>query len=170
MSFESRRPLAPELQTVRWFNTDHPLTLAGLRGKIVLLHAFQMLCPGCVMSAIPQAQRLDELAKHLGVVTIGLHTVFEHHAVMTPDALDAFLHEYRITFAVAVDEPASLGVLPKTMAAYQMQGTPTMVVIGRDGCVAQQIFGIQDDLDLGLRLGQLLALPEINYAQARHSA
>ena len=37
---------APELVVSRWFNTSEPLTLAGLRGRVVMLHAFQMLCPG----------------------------------------------------------------------------------------------------------------------------
>ena len=39
---------APELVVESWFNTREPLTLADLRGRVVLLHAFQMLCPGCV--------------------------------------------------------------------------------------------------------------------------
>ena len=46
---------APELQVAQWFNTDAPVTLAGLRGKVVLVDAFQMLCPGCVTHTIPQA-------------------------------------------------------------------------------------------------------------------
>ncbi|HET8764604.1 MAG TPA: TlpA family protein disulfide reductase, partial [Rhodanobacter sp.] len=49
--------LAPEWQVSRWFNST-PLTLAGLRGKVVVAHAFQMLCPGCAMTALPQMQRL----------------------------------------------------------------------------------------------------------------
>jgi peroxiredoxin len=55
--------LAPEPQVERWFNSDKPMTLAGLRGKVVVLHAFQMLCPGCVSHAIPQVKRLHELAR-----------------------------------------------------------------------------------------------------------
>ena len=47
---------APELQVAQWFNTDAPVTLAGLRGKVVLVYAFQMLCPGCVTHTIPQAE------------------------------------------------------------------------------------------------------------------
>ena len=69
----------------------------------VLLHAFQMLCPGCVSHAVPQAERVhQEYAEH-GVSVIGLHTVFEHHAAMMPVALEAFLHEYRVTHPVGVD-------------------------------------------------------------------
>ncbi|MEK7768779.1 MAG: TlpA family protein disulfide reductase, partial [Pseudomonadota bacterium] len=52
--------VAPELQISDWLNTPQPLTLASLRGKVVVLHAFQMLCPGCVQFGIPQAQRIYE--------------------------------------------------------------------------------------------------------------
>ena len=38
---------APELAVSQWFNTSEPLSLAGRKGQVVLLHAFQMLCPGC---------------------------------------------------------------------------------------------------------------------------
>ena len=52
--------IAPELQTSGWLNTPEPLTLTSLRGKIVVLHSFQMLCPGCVQIGIPQVQRVYE--------------------------------------------------------------------------------------------------------------
>jgi peroxiredoxin len=147
---------APELLVERWFNTDVPITLAELRGKIVVIHAFQMLCPGCVVHAIPQARRLHELARGTNLVILGLHTVFEHHAAMTPVALEAFLHEYRIAFPVGVDRPASDGPIPKTMAAYGMRGTPSTIIIDRTGHVVHHTFGIEDDLELGILLGRLL--------------
>jgi hypothetical protein len=109
---------APALEVERWFNTDAPPTLAALRGKVVVLHAFQMLCPGCVAHAIPQARRLHELARQRDdLVVLGLHCVFEHHAAMTPVSLEAFLHEYRISFPVAVDRPSTNDPIPRTMAA-----------------------------------------------------
>ena len=96
--------MAPEWQVEVWLNTQAPLASSQLRGRVVLLHAFQMLCPGCVSHhAVPQAERVHrEYAEH-GVSVIGLHTVFEHHAAMMPVALEAFLHEYRITHPVGVD-------------------------------------------------------------------
>ena len=36
---------APELLVQAWFNTDRPLLLAGLRGRVVVLAAFQVLVP-----------------------------------------------------------------------------------------------------------------------------
>ena len=46
---------APDLQVAEWINNDGPVTLLGLRGKVVVLEAFQMLCPGCVAHGLPQA-------------------------------------------------------------------------------------------------------------------
>jgi peroxiredoxin len=149
-------PIAPELEVERWFNTDKAIDLAGLRGRIVVLHAFQMLCPGCVAHAIPQAKRLHELSRGTDLVVLGIHTVFEHHAAMTPVALEAFLHEYRIPFPVAVDKPDPDGPIPRTMAAYRMRGTPSTIIIDRDGRLRHHAFGLEDDLALGLQLGTLL--------------
>ncbi|MEO8325481.1 MAG: redoxin domain-containing protein [Nitrospirota bacterium] len=145
---------APEWQTTDWFNTPEPLSLSGLRGQVVLLHAFQMLCPGCVSYGLPQAQRVAKLFPDVSV--IGLHTVFEHHEAMGLASLRAFLHEYRIRFPVAVDLPGPDGdPLPRTMRAYAMQGTPTTVLIDARGLLHQQIFGVHDDLLLGAEIGWL---------------
>ena len=35
---------------------------------------------------------------------IGLHTVFEHHAAMTPVSLEAFIHECQLSFPIGVDQ------------------------------------------------------------------
>ncbi|TAJ86175.1 peroxiredoxin [Reyranella sp.] len=149
---------APPIEAERWFNTDLPLSLEMFHGKVVVLHAFQMLCPGCVSQAVPQARRLHEIAKNIDdLVVLGIHTVFEHHAAMTPVSLEAFLHEYRLTFPVAVDRASSDGPIPQTMAAYGFKGTPSTVVIDREGRIARHSFGAEDDLVLGLMLGSLLS-------------
>ena len=149
--------LAPEIAVSRWFNTSEPLTLSGLRGRPVLLHAFQMLCPGCVAHGTPQTQRAFDLFKHSDLQVIGLHTVFEHHAAMTPVSLEAFIHEYRLTFPIGVDEAAEGTPLPVTMGRYGMQGTPTSILIGRDGRIVHHGFGQQADMALGAIIAAELA-------------
>ncbi len=52
---------APEWITTHWFNTPTSLSLKQLRGNVVAMVAFQMLCPGCVAQAIPQMNALHEL-------------------------------------------------------------------------------------------------------------
>lgn len=152
-------PLAPELAVAEWFNTPTPITLADLRGRVVMLHAFQMLCPGCVAHGTPQAQRAHNLFPNADLAVIGVHTVFEHHAAMTPVSLEAFIHEYRLTFPIGVDQQGEDGPIPVTMRRYEMRGTPTTIVIGRDGRIRHHGFGREDDLALGAMLGSLLAEP-----------
>ncbi|OYW87975.1 MAG: alkyl hydroperoxide reductase [Sphingobium sp. 32-64-5] len=151
---------APPWQVSRWFNTDAPLTLADCRGRVVALHAFQMLCPGCVRDGLPQAQRIARLFDPSRVVVVGLHTVFEHHGVMTPEALAVFIREYRLTFPIGVDNMGSPGPIPATMAAYAMQGTPTLILIDRWGRLRKQSFGVEDDMRVGADIALLLAEQE----------
>lgn len=162
--------LAPSWRTTEWLNTPEPLTLEQLRGRVVLLHAFQMLCPGCVSRGIPQAQRVAELFAGAPLVVVGLHTVFEHHDGMKVESLRAFLHEYRVRFPVGVDAPDPGGeAIPQTMRAYGMRGTPTTVLIDAQGRLRRQVFGAHDDLLLGAEL-QTLLLEAASTANDRSSA
>lgn len=152
----SEAKLAPQWSIDCWFGTDGPLDLESLRGRVVVLHAFQMLCPGCVSHGLPQAKRVAAAFSTSDVAVVGLHSVFEHHDVMGPQALRAFLHEYAIDFPVGVDRPGTDGPLPQTMARYQMRGTPTLVLIDRAGRLRVQAFGRPDDLWVGAAVGGLL--------------
>lgn len=150
--------LAPELQTTTWINAERGLSLARLRGRVVLVHAFQMLCPACVAHGIPQAQRVAELFESEPLTVIGLHTVFEHHEAMGSASLRAFMHEYRVRFPVGIDAPGPDGdPIPRTMRAYGMQGTPTTLMIDATGRLRRQVFGVHDDLLLGAEIGTLLS-------------
>jgi hypothetical protein len=152
--------MAPPWRISEWLNTPAPLDLEAMRGRVVVACAFQMLCPGCVSHAIPQLKSVHELFTPLGVVVVGLHTVFEHHQAMTTTALRAFLHEYRVRCPVGIDAPADDGgPIPLTMAAYQMQGTPTFLLIDRTGHLRRQSFGHIPDLQLGAEVMQLLLEP-----------
>nr|WP_307727593.1 redoxin domain-containing protein [Massilia sp. ST3] len=150
---------APEFEVSAWLNAPGPVTLASLRGMVVAVYAFQMLCPGCVAHAIPQAQ---SIARHIGrddLAVLGLHTVFEHHEAMNENALRAFIHEYRIGFPVGIDRPAARGPMPSTMARYGMRGTPTLLLFDRAGVLRHSLFGHVPDMQVGALLGQLLAEP-----------
>ncbi len=148
---------APDWRISEWLNTSQPSSLLQLRGKVVLVEAFQMLCPGCVSDGLPQAQRVHDMFGHDDVAVVGLHSVFEHHAAQTLTALTAFLHEYRISFPVGVDMPGAADGIPQTMAAYQMRGTPTLVLIDRQGRRRFQHFGHVPDLRLGAEIMALVS-------------
>ncbi len=163
---------APELQVAQWFNAPAPITLSALRGKVVAIEAFQMLCPGCVSHGLPQAQKLRKIFPEEHLVVLGLHTVFEHHTAMPPVALQAFLHEYRIGFPVGVDMPSDAGPIPRTMAAYGMRGTPSLLLIDRACRLRQHHFGQLDDMALGAQVAMLLgeAVAEVVPADAGSGA
>lgn len=146
---------APELEVDSWLNTPQPLSLGGLKGRVVLIHAFQMLCPGCVIHGLPQVASAAELYPVSEVQVIGLHSVFEHHDVMTVAALKAFIHEYRISFPVAVDRPSPGNPMPMTMRKFNLQGTPSLILIDKAGCIRFQHFGRLHDLQLGDMIGRL---------------
>jgi peroxiredoxin len=133
MSKDDGAAPAPNWQVSQWLNTKVALDLAALRGRVVVLHAFQMPCPGCVTHGVPQAERMHRQFERSDVAVIGMHTVFEHHSAMTPEALQVFLQEFRITHPVGVDRAIDGDPVPATMRAYQMQGTPTLVLIDRQG-------------------------------------
>ncbi|WP_326491495.1 redoxin domain-containing protein [Neorhizobium galegae] len=150
---------APELAVSEWFNTAHPLTLSDLRGQVVFLHAFQLLCPGCVSEALPQLRRIEQVFRGTELQIIGLHTVFEHHDAMTPVTLKAFIHEYRLTTPIGVDLHDGTSDVPVTMRRYCFRGTPSSVLIGRDGSILHHAFGVEDDIVVGARIATALASP-----------
>ncbi|HEV2610107.1 MAG TPA: TlpA disulfide reductase family protein [Noviherbaspirillum sp.] len=148
--------LYPELDVVEWINTTQPIRMTDLRGRVVVLHAFQMLCPGCVQYGIPQAERIARAFPRKDVAVLGLHTVFEHHDVMTPAALRAFASEYRLSMPIGIDRPADEGSIPRTMKLLQLRGTPTLVIFDKTGRVRHQHLGQVDDLRVGAEIGALL--------------
>jgi hypothetical protein len=161
---------APELLVQTWFNTDRPLLVSGLRGKVVVLAAFQVLCPHSIAAAVPQAQRIYEIFEPKDVAVIGLHATFEHHDAFNAAVLKAFIQEYRLKFPIALDQPNPASPIPHTMDRYKMRGTPSLVLIDRHGYVRKHAFGAVEDLKLGAEIGALTQESAAAAAAARSSA
>lgn len=148
--------LAPEFITSEWFNADNAAKLADYRGKVVVVEAFQMLCPGCILHGIPLALEIQRMFPADQVAVLGLHCVFEHHAAMTPVSLNAFLQEFQVTFPVAVDA-AGEGCMPQTMEAYQLRGTPSLLIIDQKGELQAHHLGQVSELQIGAEIATLIA-------------
>ena len=148
---------APPLQITTWLNVTEQPTLETLQGRVVLLHAFQMRCPGCHEFATPQAQRVHESMPEVAV--IGLHCVFENHDLQSPQLLERYVQDQRLTFPIAVDAPGADEGLPLTMKALNLDGTPSLVLLDRQGRIRMKRLGHVPDLQLGAALGHLLAEP-----------
>jgi thiol-disulfide isomerase/thioredoxin len=127
------RVRAPELVGRRWLNTGgHELTLAELRGRVVLLDFWTFCCVNClhVLDELrPVEERFpDEL------VVIGVHSPkFEHEG--DPAAVEAAVERYAVHHAV-LDDPQLV-----TWQAYTARAWPTLVVVDPEGYVVATMSG-----------------------------
>lgn len=144
--FDPENP--PELTTAAWFNSDAPLALADLKGKVVVMAAFQQHCPGSLKHGLPQAQRMAGAFSDDEVIVIGLNTPFEETDKQDKAALEAFVDQQGLTFPVALDKTDGQAV-PQTMDAYEIQGTPTVLIFDRQGRLRRHYLGQVDDLRIG---------------------
>src|SRR3546814_6993426 len=69
---EASPPMAPEWTVSRWINADGAPSLQSLRGRVVFLHAFQMLCPACVQHAVPQSLKVAAAFASTDLAVVGL--------------------------------------------------------------------------------------------------
>ena len=66
------RPEAPEFPPLQWLNTDKPLSLRELRGKIVLLDFWTYCCINCI-HIMPDLKKLEKKYPN-ELVVIGVHS------------------------------------------------------------------------------------------------
>jgi thiol-disulfide isomerase/thioredoxin len=130
---ERIRVRAPELRGRRWLNTGgRPLSLAELRGKIVLLDFWTFACVNC-LHVLDELRELEERYADV-LVIIGVHSPkFAHEA--DPDAVEAAVERYAVGHPV-LDDPEL-----RTWDAYAARAWPTLVVIDPRGYVVAQMSG-----------------------------
>ena len=141
----------PEFETSRWFNTEKPLTRERFKGRVVMLTVFQSLCPASLKHSLPQAQRISQAFETEEVAVVGLHSAFENQDKQTPGAVEALIKEQGLTFPIAIDK-SNVKKLPRTFAAYELQGTPTVLLFDRQGRLRRQYLGQVDDIRLGAEI------------------
>jgi DNA-binding beta-propeller fold protein YncE len=142
------RVRAPELEGGRgWLNTDRPLSIAGLRGKVVLLDFWTYGCINC-MHVIPDLRRLEEkYAKEL--VVIGVHSAkFENEK--ETENIRRIILRYQIEHPVVNDADFRI------WHAYAVNAWPTLVLIDPDGYVVGQAAGEGNYDVLDKVIGQLV--------------
>ena len=119
------------------------MKLKDLKGKVVVITAFQQHCPGSIKHGLPQAARISGAFNDDEVAVIGLNTPFEHQDKQTAAALEAFIDEQELPFPIALDKTNGKD-LPKTMEAYEIRGTPTVLVFDRQGRLRRHYLGQVD--------------------------
>lgn len=84
----------------QWFNSP-PLTMAGLRGKVVLVDFWAYSCINCIR-AMPHVEHLYETYKDKGLVVVGVHSP-EFDFEQDPANVRAAMERMHITYPVAMD-------------------------------------------------------------------
>ncbi|MBA2340616.1 MAG: redoxin domain-containing protein, partial [Pyrinomonadaceae bacterium] len=127
------RVRAPELTGGRsWLNTDKPLSLQALRGKIVLLDFWTYGCINCI-HIIPDLKRLE--AKYPNnLVAIGVHSAkFENEK--ESDNIRRIILRYEIEHPVVNDADFAI------WRSYTVSAWPTQILIDPSGYVIGKVSG-----------------------------
>ncbi|WP_412846089.1 NHL domain-containing thioredoxin family protein [Cellulosimicrobium sp. SH8] len=127
------RVRASELVGRGWLNTGgRDVTLAGLRGKVVVLDFWTFCCVNC-LHVLDELRELEEAHRDV-LVIVGVHSPkFEHEA--DPAALAAAVERYEVHHPV-LDDPELV-----TWSAYAARAWPTLVVVDPEGYVVAQMAG-----------------------------
>jgi thiol-disulfide isomerase/thioredoxin len=124
---------APEFpEGMQWLNTDKPLRLADLRGKVVLLDFWTYCCINC-MHIIPELTALEKkYAREL--VVIGVHSAKFQNEGDVANIRQAILR-YEIQHPVVDDRDFRI------WRAYAVRAWPTLMVVRPDGYVLGYLSG-----------------------------
>jgi cytochrome c biogenesis protein CcdA/thiol-disulfide isomerase/thioredoxin len=130
---------APEFaETQRWFNTPggSPLSLAGLRGRVVLVDFWTYTCINCIRT-LPYLKAWDAAYRNEGLTIVGVESpefAFEHDAGNVQNAISQFGLRYPVV------QDNNLG----TWNAYGNQAWPADYLIDASGEVRYTAVGEGD--------------------------
>ncbi len=141
---------APEFVGIaKWLNTETPLTLESLRGKVVLVDFFTYSCINCIRT-LPYVTSWYEKYQDQGFVVIGVHTPEFEFEKKTDNVVDA-MTRYKINYPVAQDNAY------ETWQAYNNHYWPAHYLIDTEGNVRQYHFGEGNYEETEMAIRALLA-------------
>lgn len=117
---------APEFpEHFEWINTDNHLTIANLKGSIVVLDFWTYCCINC-MHTLPVLSSLEEKFQNEPVVFIGVHSG-KFFAEQDAQNIKKAVGRYEIKHPVIVDQDMTI------WKKYQIRGWPAIVIIDPKG-------------------------------------
>ena len=127
---------APEVRAVDL--DGRPVSLAGLRGEVVLLNVWATWCPPC-RAEMPSMERLHQELGDEGLKIVAVSVDQEGggaDAYGTPGGdVAAFVKEHGLTFSVWRQPSGDVG------RDYRTSGVPESFLIGRDGRIVKKVVG-----------------------------
>jgi thiol-disulfide isomerase/thioredoxin len=124
---------APEFTGIsKWLNSE-PLTLANLKGKVVLVDFWTYSCINCIRT-LPYVTKWYDTYKDQGFVVVGVHTP-EFAFEKVTDNVQTAMKRFGINYPVAQDNDY------KTWNAYKNQFWPAHYLIDQNGTIVYTHFG-----------------------------
>lgn len=140
---------APEFTGIKqWLNSE-PLTMAQLRGKVVLVDFWTYDCINCI-NTLPHVVRWHDKYKDKGLVVVGVHTP-EYAFERKTDNVRAALKRFDIRYPVAQDNGY------ETWNAYGNRYWPAFYLVNKKGQVVYTHFGEGRYEQTEAKIQQLLA-------------
>src|SRR3569623_10520 len=133
---------------LRWFNVAEPVTMASLRGRIVILDFWTEGCINCI-HIIPILREVEKQFPDR-VAVIGVHSPKFAEEKSADSVQDAILR-YELRHPIVHDPKMSI------WNAYGVQAWPTLFVIGPDGKVIAQLAGEPDPKKFPRGIANLVA-------------
>ena len=140
---------APEFVGIEQWHNSPPLTLAGLKGKVVLVEFWTYSCINCI-HVMPYVKQWHKTYQDQGLVVVGVHTP-EYPEEGSAANVRAAIQRFGIRYPVAQDNGY------KTWNAYGNRFWPAVYLIDRDGKVVYRHYGEGAYDATEARIRQLLA-------------
>lgn len=138
----------PEIQGVaQWLNSE-PLTIAGLRGKVVLVDFWTYSCVNCVRT-LPYLKEWQNKYASRGLVIIGVHSP-EFDFEKEVDNVRRAAQQYGVTWPVALDNDHA------TWRAYGNRFWPHKYLADSQGRLRYDHIGEGGYLEMELQIRKLL--------------
>jgi thiol-disulfide isomerase/thioredoxin len=127
---------APAWRNESWINTDHALSLAELKGRVVLLNFWVFTCYNCT-NTVPSLVDFDRKYRDQGLTLIGIHTPeFPPYAGEHDRGnVERALRKYGIEYPNAQDNDS------KTWDLYGIRYWPSFVLIDKRGNIRYEGYG-----------------------------
>jgi thiol-disulfide isomerase/thioredoxin len=130
---KSQFKLAPELTNVNGYINSEPITLADLRGKVVLVDFWTYSCINCIRT-IPYLNAWYEKYADNGLVIVGVHTP-EFEFEKDYNNVKAAVEKFDIKYPVAQDNEKG------TWEAYENRYWPRKYLIDNEGYIRYDHIG-----------------------------
>lgn len=141
---------APELSGIEAWINSAPISLAKLRGRVVLVDFWTYDCGNC-RNTLPYLRNWHTRYKDRGLTIVGVHTPeFAHERDVTK--VRAAVERLEVPYAVAHDAHSA------TWNAWRVWAWPTLYLVDRQGRVIYRTIGEGNYDEIEMRIRDALAV------------